>query len=127
MYFDQKKEIVLENDASQGGLGSVLLQDGVPVARHHRSENIKTPRGLQARITGLLSRPSDHKPVGQQPSRRDVGVTACRAWTGHKRRNPGTSCHSNASDILVWLNINGQPSKRTSAIIDISIGTTECR
>ena len=96
-------------------------------ARYHRSDNIKTPRGLQARITGLLSRPSDHKPVGQQPSRRDVGVTACRVWTGHKRRNPDTSCHSNTSDILVWLNINGQPSKRTSAIIDISIGTTECR
>ena len=31
-YYDPKKELVLENDASQNGLGSAIFQDGKPIA-----------------------------------------------------------------------------------------------
>lgn len=36
-YYDPKKELILENDASEYGLGSTLIQDGKPIAFASRS------------------------------------------------------------------------------------------
>jgi len=36
-YFDNTKEITIQCDASQGGLGAVLIQDGAPVTYASRA------------------------------------------------------------------------------------------
>ena len=36
-YFDEKKEVTIQCDASKGGLGAVLLQEGRPVSYASRA------------------------------------------------------------------------------------------